>query len=119
MMNNTCNGAGELPAFRPRASAAYKRRILHEADSCSTPSEVGALLRREGLYMSYLTYWQRQRASGALDLSERREVEVADVRRRLARTEAELEHARKVIATQGQLSTAMGHLLELTRARSS
>ena len=39
-------------ARRRRYSAAYKKRILEEADRCSAPGEIGALLRREGLYSS-------------------------------------------------------------------
>ena len=47
-------------------SAAYKRSILEEADRCSQPGEIGALLRREGLYSSNLTTWRRQRDRGEL-----------------------------------------------------
>ena len=51
---------------RRRFSAEYRLRILTEADACKKPGEVGALLRREGLYSSLLTNWRRQRAAGAL-----------------------------------------------------
>ena len=44
---------------RRRFSAEYKRRIVREADACSEPGTVGALLRREGLYASHLTEWRR------------------------------------------------------------
>ena len=47
-------------------SAAYKLRILEEADACRAPGQVGALLRREGLYSSHLVDWRRQRAAGSL-----------------------------------------------------
>jgi transposase len=33
-------------------SAKFKLHILQQADLCSTPGEIGALLRREGLYSS-------------------------------------------------------------------
>lgn len=70
-------GGGAAPALAPvtadpevntkgirrRFSAAYKRRILQEADKCNS-GELGALLRREGLYHSNLTTWRRQRESG-------------------------------------------------------
>lgn len=46
---------------RRRFSAEYKLRILREADSCKQPGEIGALLRREGLYSSHLVTWRRQR----------------------------------------------------------
>ena len=46
-------------------SAEYRRRILKEAEACK-PGEVGALLRKEGLYSSHLTKWRRQRAAGEM-----------------------------------------------------
>jgi len=45
-------------------SAGYKRRILEEAGHCRKPGEIGALLRREGLYSSTLSGWRRQFAAG-------------------------------------------------------
>jgi transposase-like protein len=54
-------------AKRRQFSAAYKQRIVEEADDCSEPGEVGGLLRREGLYSSHLTTWRRQRARGELE----------------------------------------------------
>lgn len=47
-------------------TAAYKLRILQEADGCHAAGELGALLRREGLYSSHLTFWRRQQQKGAL-----------------------------------------------------
>jgi transposase len=52
-------------AVRRRFSAEYKLRILQEADGCSN-GEIGALLRREGLYSSHLTTWRRKREAGQL-----------------------------------------------------
>jgi transposase-like protein len=46
---------GREKASRRRFTAEYKLRIVREADACSQPGEVGALLRREGLYASHLT----------------------------------------------------------------
>ena len=40
-----------------------KRRILEAADRCTQPGEIGALLRKEGIYSSHLTTWRRQRAA--------------------------------------------------------
>jgi transposase len=51
---------------RRRFSAEYKMRILKEADACKQPGELGALLRREGLYWSALSTWRRQREEGTL-----------------------------------------------------
>ena len=53
-------------ARRRRFSARYKLKILEQADRCREPGEVGALLRREGLYWSNLRTWQRQRKQGSL-----------------------------------------------------
>jgi len=52
---------------RRRFTAEYKRRILREAEFCKEPGQMGALLRREGLYSSNLTTWQRQAERGTLE----------------------------------------------------
>ncbi len=49
---------------RRRFTTAYKLEILRKADACTRPGELGALLRREGLYSSHLVTWRRQRAHG-------------------------------------------------------
>jgi transposase len=51
---------------RRRYTAEYKRRILKEADACTAPGTIGALLRREGLYSSLLVEWRRARGRGEL-----------------------------------------------------
>ena len=51
-------------AKRRQYSAAYKLKILQAADACTKPGEVGALLRREGLYSSHLAAWRKARARG-------------------------------------------------------
>jgi transposase len=53
-------------ASRRRFPAEYKRKILREADACTAPGAIGALLRREGLYSSHLTTWRAQRERGEL-----------------------------------------------------
>ena len=113
---------------RRRFSAEYKLRIVGEADACSRPGEVGALLRREGLYTSHLTYWRKQRDAGALVAlgrprgrkpANRRDAELAALRRRAERAEAELAKARKVIEVQGNVSALLGELLEPGGAQGS
>src|SRR5437867_7969733 len=44
--------------------AEFKRRVLEEADRCTEPGQLGALLRREGLYSSHLSFWRKQREQG-------------------------------------------------------
>jgi transposase-like protein len=58
----------EVPEKRPRRkfTAQYKLRILEEADACKEPGQIGALLRREGLYSSNLNTWRRQKEKGLL-----------------------------------------------------
>jgi transposase len=58
----------EVPATAKRRTfpAEYRLRILKQVDACKKPGEVGALLRREGLYSSLLVNWRRQRARGEL-----------------------------------------------------
>jgi transposase len=108
-------------AKRRRFTAEYKLRILGQAEACTRPGEIGALLRREGLYTSHLTAWRKQRDAGALEAldrkrgrkpADRRDAENAALRRRLERAEAELEKARKVIEVQGNVSALLGELLE-------
>jgi len=106
---------------RRRFTAEYKLRVLREADACTRPGEIGALLRREGLYTSHLTYWRKQRDAGALKALARprgrkppdpRDARIAALERRAERAEAELEKARKVIEVQGNVSALLGELLE-------
>ncbi len=52
-------------AHRRTLTAAYKLRILCEADRCAY-RELGALLRREGLYSSQLALWRKQHAERSL-----------------------------------------------------
>ena len=51
---------------RRRFTAAYKLAIVQEADRCTEPGQIGALLRREGLYSSHLGKWRKLRDRGAL-----------------------------------------------------
>ena len=69
----SANGVGVVPdpevpakAKRRQFSVEYRLRILRQADACKAPGELGALLRREGLYSSLLSTWRRQREAGAL-----------------------------------------------------
>ncbi len=61
-----CAGEVVPHARRRQFSNADKRRILEAADRCTRPGEVGALMRREGVYSSSLSTWRRQREAGDL-----------------------------------------------------
>ena len=115
-------------ARRRRFTAEYKLQILRQADACSKLGEIGALLRREGLYSSLLTEWRRQRERGSLAALDRprgrpksdpREAQIAALQRRLERAERELEKARSVIEVQGNVSALLGDLLEPRGAQGS
>ena len=106
---------------RRRFGAEYKLAILREADACTRAGEIGALLRREGLYSSHLSSWRKQRDEGALTALARKrgrkpadplETESAELRRRAERAEAELRKAQRVIEVQGNVSALLGDLLE-------
>jgi transposase len=58
----------EVPekTVRRKFTAAYKLRILKEAESCTEPGQIGALLRREGLYSSSLASWRRKVTQGLI-----------------------------------------------------
>lgn len=49
---------------RRRFTTAYKLAILQQADACTRHGELGALLRKEGLYSSHLVTWRQQREHG-------------------------------------------------------
>ena len=115
-------------AKRRSFTAAYKARILAEADACTAPGAVGELLRREGLYTSHLTYWRKQRKNGALKElgkprgrkpADKRDAEIAGLTRRAERAEAELAKATKVIEIQGKLSALLEEMLGYISAHRS
>ncbi|WP_054811299.1 hypothetical protein [Nocardia arizonensis] len=99
-------------------SAAYKARILAEYEGLDKAGK-GALLRREGLYSSLITYWRDQRDKGAAAAlaqpagrpkADPRDKDNARLRRENEQLRAELTKARKVIEVQGKLSELLGQL---------
>lgn len=105
-------------AKRRQLSAAYKLRILKLADACRDSREVGALLRREGLYHSYLTDWRRQRETGTLKaLSSKKrgrkgksapELENEKLRRENKRLQRKLKRAEFLLEIQKKASEILG-----------
>jgi transposase-like protein len=105
---------------RRRFTAEYKLRILREADRCTQLGQIGALLRREGLYSSHLTTWRQQREAGTLaGLAPKRRGRkaspdaplVADndrLRRENHRLTAKLRQAETIIEVQKKLSELLG-----------
>ena len=108
-------------AKRRTYTAEYKQRILREAESAAaTRGGLGALLRREGLYSSLLTYWRRERADGILEaLTPRKrgpksqrnplEEENQKLRRQNARLSEDLRKAHIIIDVQKKVAALLGH----------
>jgi transposase-like protein len=106
---------------RRRFSAEYKLQMLKEADACTEPGEIGALLRREGLYSSHLVDWRHQRDAGALVALGRargrprpdsRDREIARLRTDNVRLRRRLHQAEKIIEVQGKVSELLGISLD-------
>jgi transposase len=52
---------------RRRFTVALKQTVLAEADAAKGSGEIGAVLRRHGLYSSHLTHWRQEREAGILE----------------------------------------------------
>ena len=114
-------------ATRRRFSAEYKLKILREADACKKPGEIGALLRREGLYFSNVKTWRAQRRKGELEgLAQKKRgpspkeknplaAKVAALEREVARQKARAERAEALVDLQKKVSEILG--IELKRNR--
>lgn len=115
-------GARPDPEVKPKAkrrrfTAEYKERILGEADHCERPGELGALLRREGLYSSHLAKWREQRSAGLKPRKRGRKAKDTAAVKRLAQLERENERLRKklrqseyIIEAQKKLSRVLKEL---------
>jgi transposase len=106
-----------VKAQRRRFTAEYKHRVLQEAEACTQRGEVGALLRREGLYSSHLTTWRHQRQRGELQgltpAKRGRKVdplaaENARLQREAERLKAQLTRAELIIDVQKKVSQLLG-----------
>ena len=102
---------------RRQHRAEYKLRILRELDECSGKGEVGAVLRREGLYSSLVSKWREQRERGSLNglAGQRRgpkvdpsAAELARLRRENKRLKEQLERAELIIDVQKKVARLMG-----------
>lgn len=104
-------------AKRRQFTAAYKLRILEEADQCSSSGQIGSLLRREGLYSSHLSRWRQLRAQGQLQAlsgqkrgrkSDLSATELVQLRRENERLKSRLAQAELIIDVQKKLSRILG-----------
>ena len=111
-------------AKRRQFSAEKKRRILAEADACTKPGELGALMRREGIYSSMLATWRKQRdraTQTALEPQQRGRkpdptradrIRMEKLARENARLQRELTQARLIIDVQKKVSALLGIPME-------
>jgi transposase-like protein len=116
-------------AQRRRFPAQYKLRILREAEKCTRPGELGALLRQEGLYSSHLTAWRAARERGELQgLSAKkrgpkprppdaRDKRIVELEREVKRLRARAERAEALVEVQKKLSEILGIELPTTNGK--
>jgi len=104
-------------AKRRRFTAEYKLRILREADACKRDGDLGALLRREGLYSSHLATWRRQRdeiTKAGLKMRKRGpkgkvvDPQVKQLKRENARLKRRLERVELMLTIQKKASEMLG-----------
>ncbi len=103
-------------------TAAYKARILRQADACTKSGEIGALLRREGLYSSHLTTWRKIRDEGLAPQKRGRKAdpdtavrhENAKLQRENIRLIEKLRHAELIIDVQKKVASLLGNPLPET-----
>ena len=102
-------------ASRRRFTPAYKLEILAAAAGCVQPGDVGALLRREGLYSSHLAAWRAAQRRGELAGPARRRgpkptppdpgaKRIAELERQLVRATARAERAEALVAVQKKVA---------------
>ena len=99
----------------------YKVAVVEEAQLCTKPGQIGALLRREGLYHSTLSRWRRQHEQGQLATRPRGRPsapanpladELTQVKKEKDRLQRELTKARAIIEAQKKLSELLGLLTD-------
>ena len=107
-------------AERRRFTADYKQRIVREADRCTKPGAIGALLRREGLYSSLLTKWREARDQGELEglapkprgpkavPPDPRAKQLAEQTREITRWKQRAERAEALVDVQKKLAVLLG-----------
>lgn len=109
-------------ARRRHFSNADKRRILQAADRCTKPGEMGALMRREGVYSSSLSTWRRQRDAADLvalapqkrgpkaDPGQAQAQQIASLTRERDQLQIQLDKAKLVIEVQKKVAALLGPL---------
>ncbi len=104
---------------RRRFSAKYKRQILNETDAATKSGQIGAILRREGLYSSNLLAWRRQRDKainqglavkkrGRKPVKDPKDEQIKRLERENARLKQRFEEAELIIEIQKKTSQLLG-----------
>ena len=99
-------------------TAEYKRKILEQADALAGTGQIGAMLRREGLYTTHLSSWRREAAQGKLagltpsvpgrkSQADPAAAEITRLTRQVARLEAKLARAQTLIEVQKKVSAIL------------
>ena len=117
-------------AKRRQYTTAYKLKLLQEADACTKKGELGALLRKEGLYSSHLAAWRAALAKGGkagmeatrrgpkASTSASHERELLEQQREAARWKARAERAEAIVEIQKKVASLLGIELPKTGERS-
>ena len=108
-------------ARRRAFTVEYKRKIVKEAESCKGPGEIGALLRREGLFSSHLTTWRQARDRGELAPGaatkkrgptaapvDPRDKKIAELERQIVKVITRAERAEAIAEIQKKLAALFG-----------
>ena len=118
-------------ARRRQFSSSDKRRILEAADRCTQPGDIGALLRKEGIYSSHLTTWRQQRAAAEraelgpqkrgrkADPAQAEDRRVVHLTRENDRLRRQLAQAHTIIDVQKKLCTLLGLAVDETPSERS
>jgi len=120
--NGTAQDGIPDPEVEPKAqhrhfTADYKQKILEEIDATTHPGEIGAILRREGLYSQLISKWRQQRQRhGLTDTTQTprgpkpnpQAAQLEQLQREKARLQARLEQAERIIEIQKKVSQLLG-----------
>jgi len=106
-------------------SLSYKRAVVAEAEKCTEPGAIAALLRREGLFFSQLSEWRKQAERGELAgasrqrgrKANRESSELVHLRQENGRLHSQLEQAELIIGAQKKLAQAFESVLSQGKER--
>jgi transposase len=127
-MENLLNGTGKRHDVQVSATgkrrwftAQYKLEIVRQADACKASGEIGALLRREGLFSSQLADWRRSRERGELlspkkrgrkpKVVDERDRKIAELEKQVLKATARAEHAEALVDLQKKVAALLGRPL--------